>query len=227
MSQNDVNTPEQEVNNAPEETVNDEQAHEAEEQEETSTEDEPTAAELHEEDTQKIPENVPKARLDKEIQRRKDLEAKLAELEKAKDNDPEVDDTQKDPDVKELAEKISKIEQKENKLKREEIFQKHYEKALENAPEYKDVANAEVVKQLAFNPANKDKTYSQLLDMAYGNALGGKRTTETTTPRGGADTKVDVERARKDPEYRKEVLSNDETRKQYNESLTDRVGRYL
>jgi len=81
---------------------------------------------------------------------------------------------------------------------------------------------------MALNPANKDKTFSALLEEAYGSALGGKRTIETTTPRGGADnTKVDAERAQKDPEYRKEVFANPDLKKQYNESLTDRLSRYL
>jgi len=59
-----------------------------------------------------------------------------------------------------------------------------------------------VIKALAFNPANKNKTYSQLLDEAYGNALTGRRTIETTTPRGGAkDTKVDMQRAQSDEAF--------------------------
>ena len=91
--------------------------------------------------------------------------------------------------------------------------------ALEEVPEYKDVVNVNVLAGLAKDPANKDKTYIQLIEEAYGNAIGGKRTIETTTPRGGADPeKVDMEKTRRDPEYRKRVLQDPELRKQYNEA---------
>jgi hypothetical protein len=102
----------------------------------------------------------------------------------------------------------------------------HLNKTLENSPEYKDIVNVDVIKALAFNPANANKTYKQLLDEAYGNAVTGRRTLETTTPRGGAkDTKLDVQRAKTDTEYRREVLKDPDLRKQYNEGLTDRVFR--
>lgn len=222
---NDVNTPEQEVNNAPEETVNDEQVTGDETVEST---DDTVGSYQDEDDNSKVPDNVPKARLDKEIKRRKELEEKLAALEKEKEADPEVDNVQKDPDVKELAEKLAKIEQKELQQKRDAALQAGLDKALGDYPEFKDVANANVIKQMALNPANKDKTFKDLLEEAYGNAIGGKRTVETTTPRGGAaNTKVDVERAQKDAEYRKEVFANPELKKQYNESLTDRLSSVL
>ena len=210
------NTPEQEVNEAPEETVNDEQ-----ETEETvgSYQDE------EEQKEKKVPTEVPMARLNKEIDRRKALEAELAELKKDKDADSTVSDTEKDPDVKDLAKQLAEIQAKEKRAAQEVKLAQGLEKALETAPEFKDVANADVIKQMALNPANKDKTFVQLLEEAYGNAIGGRRTIETTTPRGGAaDTKVDIERTRKDPEYRREVLSNPDLKKQYNESIQDRIG---
>jgi hypothetical protein len=211
-------TPEQEVNTAPEETVNDEQ--------ETEQTDDASVSDLHEEDsdTKKVPESVPKARLDKEINRRKELEAELAKLKEQKEDDPDVDDVKKDPDVKDLAEKLAKIEQKERRERMEVKFAENLNKTLENMPEFKDVVNPEVIKQMAFNPANKDKTYRQLLEEAYGNALGGRRTTETTTPRGGANpTKVDIDRARTDTAYRREVLADPEMRKQYNQGIENRI----
>ena len=210
------NTPEQEVNEAPEETVNDEQ------------ETEETVGSYQDEEEQKenkVPTEVPMARLNKEIDRRKALEAELAELKKDKDADSTVSDTEKDPDVKDLAKQLAEIQAKEKRAAQEVKLAQGLEKALETAPEFKDVANADVIKQMALNPANKDKTFVQLLEEAYGNAIGGRRTIETTTPRGGAaDTKVDIERTRKDPEYRREVLSNPDLKKQYNESIQDRIG---
>lgn len=213
---NNNSTLEQEVNDVPEETVNDEQ-----ESDETvgSYQDEEKPKE------NKVPENVPKARLDKEIQRRKDLETELAELKREKDADSTVSDTEKDPEVKELAKQLAEIQEKEKRAERDAKLAAGLNKALEAAPEFKDIANADVIKQMALNPANKDKTFVQLLEEAYGNALGGRRTIETTTPRGGAkDTKVDIDRACKDSEYRREVLANPDLRKQYNESIQDRIG---
>lgn len=84
--------------------------------------------------------------------------------------------------------------------------------------------NPEVIKQMAFNPANKDKTYLQIVEEAYGNSIPGKKTIESTTPRGGVqDAKVDMEKARTDGEYRREVLRTPELRKQYNEGIENRI----
>jgi alanyl-tRNA synthetase len=217
---NDVNTPEQEVNDAPEETVNDEQVTGDETVEST---DETVGSYQDEDDSSKVPDSIPKARLDKEINRRKELEAKLEALEKEKEADPKVDDAAKDPDVKELAEKLAKIEQKELSAKRDAALQAGLDKALNEYPEFNGVANADVVKQMALNPANKNKTFKDLLEEAYGNAIPGKRTTETTTPRGGAaDTKLDESRLN-DPEYKKEIFANPDLKKQYNEGLVERL----
>lgn len=75
MSQEDVNTPESEVNQTPEETVNDN----------TQEEAGPTAGELHDQKEDKQVDSVPIARLNKEIERRKELEGKLEEATKAQE----------------------------------------------------------------------------------------------------------------------------------------------
>jgi len=212
MSENDNTTLEQEVNDVPEETVNDEQ-----ESDETvgSYQDEEAPKE------NKVPDNIPYDRFQKVNDEKKALEAELKELKAEKDTDSTVSDTEKDPEVKELAKQLAEIQEKEKRAEREAKLQAGLNKALESAPEFKDVANADVIKQMALNPANKDKTFVQLLEEAYGNALGGRRTIETTTPRGGAgDTKVDMKRAQSDPEYRREVLANPDMRDQYNAQRT-------
>lgn len=216
-------TVETQVNESPETTVNNEQG---------SVAGEPTLADLHADEStpeakdKKKVDSVPMARLNKEIQRRKDLEAELKELRGELSTDPEVEDVDDEPEVKKLAERLESIEKKERSAKMEVIFQTNLAKTLENAPEYKEVVNTEVIKQMAFNPANANKTYKQLLEEAYGNALTGRRTIETTLPRGGAkDTKVDMRRTQTDKEYRHAVLADPELRKQYNEGLTDRVFR--
>jgi hypothetical protein len=184
---------------------------------------EPTVAELHPEKPKaEKPTAVPIARLNKEIERRKELEAKLAQYESA----VEEGDEEAEPEVKKLAQKLEQIEERDRAKDLDATFRTHLNKALENAPEYKDIVNVDVIKALAFNPANANKTYKQLLEEAYGNAVTGRRTIETTTPRGGAkDEKVDMQRAATDGEYRRQVLSDPELKKQYNSGLTDRIFR--
>jgi len=204
MSDKDTTTPEVEVNNTEEEQASEEQ----------------TVGEFQEEETKdekKVPENVPKARLDKEINRRKDLEA---EIEKLKESKEPVDESE----VKKLADKLEKIEKTGLKAKQDIALSEGLEKALNEAPEYRDIANLDLIKQMALNPANKDKTFAALLDEAYGNAVSGKRTTESTTPRGGAkNDKVDINKAQRDNSYLKEVLADPALRKQYNEGLETRI----
>ena len=212
MSDKDTITLESEVKETSEETVNEEQ--------ETGD----TVGVYQDEESDNGSEHIPKARLDKEINRRKELEAKLEALEKEKEADPEVKDVSKDPSVKELADKLANIEKNEATAKRDVALEKGLNKALDDAPEFKDVINVDFIKQMALNPANADKTFAQLLDEAYGNALGGKRTIESTTPRGGAkNEKVDIEKARRDNSYLKEVLADPVLRKQYNEGLENRI----
>jgi len=194
-----------------------------------TVESEPTVEELHPKvEEKKLPETVPYNRLSKEVAKRKALEKELAELRTQLIDDEdvssaEVDDT---PEVKRLAAELDGIKKKEQMAELNKRFETHYQKAMENMPEYKDVANMEVIRQLAFNPANANKTYKQLLEETYGNVLNGRRTIETTIPRGGAkDSKLDMDRARKDREYRHEVLADPDLRKQYNESLADRIFR--
>ena len=214
MSDKDTTTPAEEVTQS-EETVNDEQ------------ESEETVGSFQEEETQqdeRVSDNIPKARLDKEINRRKALEAELAELKEKKEEDETVSNTDKDPEVKELAAKLAKIEENEKRAAQDVKLTAALDKALDNAPEYKDIANLALIKQMAMNPSNKEKTFPQLLDEAYGNAIPGKRTTETTTPRGGAnDTKVDLARAASDPVYKREVLADPDLRAQYNADLPSRL----
>jgi hypothetical protein len=213
---NDENTVESQVNEAPEETVND-----TEQETEVA---EPTVADLHEVKPTKTekPKLVPFARLDKEIAKRKELEAKLAEYELAvEDGDEEAE-----PEVRKLAQKLELIEKRDQDAQFNSRFQEHLGQALENNPEYKGVVNAEVIKSLVLNPANANKTYKQLLEEAYGNAITGRRTVENTTHRGGAkDSKVDMKRAQSDSAYRHEVLADPDLRKQYNEGITDRIFR--
>lgn len=125
-----------------------------------------------------------------------------------------------------ITDKLKPLEERERKEQQEKVFNRFYKQAIEKMPEYKGIANKEVIKVLAMQASNQNKTLSQLIEDTYGNALGGKRTIETTTPRGGADpSKVDIERATKDPVYFKEVMADPELKKQYNDNLAQRALR--
>lgn len=206
-----------EVNVEPETTVN---------AEPETTQEEVSVADLHPTPTEsKKPESVPLARLSKEVQRRKEAEAELKALKAIlEDSVDDGDDEDDQPEVKKLAQKLEKLEGDKRSADLNAVFEKHFQATLEKLPEYKDIANVEVIRQMAFNPANANKTYRQLLDEAYGNAVTGRRTIETTTPRGGAkDTAVDLARAKTDHDYRRQVLADPASRKQYNEGLAERI----
>lgn len=213
---------------------------------EPAKEPEPTVAQMMGE---KKVENVPIARLNKEIQRKKELEKEVQEL-REKLASGTTTDTQVTSDLKALAEehnidptfldklaktikaqaesdieeKLRPLTEREAREARDKAFNEHFSKTLEAMPEFKDVVNASVIKQMAMNPENAEKTFSQLIEEAYGSSIQGKRTIETNTPRGGGKHEgLDIERAQKDTKYYKEVMANPVLKAQYNEGLTSRI----
>lgn len=186
---------------------------------ETSEKKEQTIGELHKDTSSEKPKQVPIERLDKEIQKRKELERQLEEIKSQMEDEDEDPTPAEETKVDKLQKEIEQLKNKEAQKELDAVINKNIDEALKDAPEYKDIINRDVIARLIKDPANKDKTYLQVLDEAYGNAIGGKRTIETTTPRGGAEKqKVDMARAKKDPAYRKEVLKDPDLRKQYNEA---------
>ena len=126
------------------------------------------------------------------------------------------------------ADKLKPITAREKADRIEGVFKTHFEKAMAEMPEYNGVVNRDVIKSLSLDPANASKTFQQLIEDTYGNALGGKRTLEITTPRGGAKIdKVDFTRASRDQTYLSEVLANPDTKKEYNDGLIDRLSTQL
>ena len=112
------------------------------------------------------------------------------------------------------------VEDKDKENKFETAFKSQYEIAMERAPEFKSIANPEVIKTLAIQPQNAKKTLSQILEDTYGNAITGKRTIETSTPNGGKDPEpLDYSRAEKDIEYFKEVMKDPKKKAQYNAQM--------
>lgn len=107
--------------------------------------------------------------------------------------------------------------------KREKKFDELYAKSLEINPHLKDIANKEIIKQLALNPNNAKKTCSQLLEEVYGHTVQGKRTIETSQPNSSEKTEsVDFTKAG-DPAVYAKIKADPELRKQYNEFLIKNI----
>lgn len=120
--------------------------------------------------------------------------------------------------------KMKPIEEKENAAKREKIFDEHFDKTMSEMPEYSKLVNKEVIKALAFDPKNANKSFAQIFESAYGHLVTGKKTLDTTKARGGKEdtSTVDIKRAQSDPAYFKEVMADPELKKIYNEGLAQR-----
>jgi len=69
---------------------------------------------------------------------------------------------EKEIDAK-IAEKLKPLQDEDNAKKVDDIFNKNFDRVLENLPEFKDVANKAVIKTLALDPANKIKLLLKLL----------------------------------------------------------------
>lgn len=110
----------------------------------------------------------------------------------------------------------------------EKAFRKAFDETIEQMPEYKNVVNPEVIKALSLDPKNAKKTFSEIIEGAYGNAISGKRTIEKTVPGGGKEPQeIDYDKAVKDASYFKEIMDNPSLKKKYNDGLASRVARYL
>ena len=159
---------------------------------------------------------------------KKEISESIAEIADEHNIDPEFlqklassikAEAEKDIDAKYAA----KFEGKEKENKFETAFKSQYDIAMERAPEFKAIANPEVIKSLAILPQNAKKTLSQILEETYGNAITGKRTIETTSPGGGKEPEpLDIKRAEKDIEYFKEVMADPKKKAQYNEAMLKR-----
>jgi len=125
---------------------------------------------------------------------------------------------------KEIEAKLRPLQEKDRAESFDKTFNEHYDKLMEALPEYKNLANREVIKVLASDPKNANKTFAKILEDSYGHLVAGKKTIETTQARGGvSDSPIDFNRAKKDMEYYKEIMASPELKKKYNESLIDRI----
>jgi len=196
-----------------------------------------------------LPEEKPTVGLDKFLEQKrtnKELKQKLAELEErieqgttkrevSKDIRSLAEQHNVDPEFLEsfadaireraesvVEEKLRPLTEREAVAKREQLFNTHLTNALEEMPEYKDVVNPEVLKQLAFNPANANKTFRQLLEDVYGNVQKNRKTIETTSARPTVAT-FDYDKAQSDTAYFKDIMADPQLKKMYNEEMLRRA----
>jgi len=177
---------------------------------------------------------------------RKALEKKVKELEEAINgevSDDDDDDSTESTDIaekygvdkkflKELTKSVEKnveakfqpILKEKEEARIDKVFNQHFGETMEAMPEYKGVVNPDVIKSLSLDPKNANLTFRELIEKTYGNALGGKRTIESTVHNGGKEPQnVDYERAQQDSEYFKEVMSDPTSKKKYNEEMLRRL----
>lgn len=111
---------------------------------------------------------------------------------------------------------LKSVEEGTKAEKLEAAFTKHYGLAIDNMPEYKDIVNPSVIKTLSLQPQNANKTFPQLIEETYGNALTGKRTMDTTTPGGGKDAEpLDFAKANTNTSYFEKVMADPKLKAEY------------
>lgn len=175
----------------------------------------------------------------------KDLEAKIqsgatqkevsADIKALSDEYPDVNpdflgklaatiraQVEKDADDR-IESRLKPLEQKEKAAKIDEAFNTHFNLAMEKMPEFKAIVNPDVIKTLSLNPANSNKTFSQIIEETYGGALSGKRTIDSQTPGGGKEpAPLEFDRARSDKDYFMEIMKNPKLKAEYNQEMLSR-----
>lgn len=116
--------------------------------------------------------------------------------------------------------KLQPLREKERQEKIETNFTGAFDRAMAQLPEYSQIVNRNVIKTLSLDPVNKNKTFVQIIEEAYGTAVTGKKTTERATPRvASVGGDLDYNRAKSDNDYFKEVMADPILKKQYNDKL--------
>jgi hypothetical protein len=220
-----------------------------EESQDTKTPVEPAEAEvqtieevLKEQEEEHANDNVPLATHLEVKKQLKDLKRTIKELQDSKGTSEEITDdidalTDEYPDLdpvflkklvnvsksqlkKEMDNDLKPLREEAKQERIDNAFNTHFAKALELAPEFKGVANAEVIKTLTLDPKNAKKTFLQIIEDAYGSAVVGRKPMDSTTPRGGHEPEsVDMDRASRDEKYLDQILSNPKLKKEYNDSM--------
>lgn len=121
-----------------------------------------------------------------------------------------------------IEEKLKPLQAEDNAKKIDEIFNSNFDKVLESRPEFDGIVNKAVIKTLALDPANKNKTFTKIIEESYGHLVKGAKTIEASTP-GKADIQELDKTKLKDPAYMKQVLANPTLKKEYNAGLIERL----
>lgn len=123
-----------------------------------------------------------------------------------------------------VSEKLKPIEQAEKAKQANQTFESIYNQTLERMPEYANVIDKESLRTLAFQKENSSLSLPQLIEKIYGRSISGKKTIETTTPRGGKDPQeIDFKLARTDAQYFGEIMADPVMKAKYNQNLESRL----
>ena len=125
-----------------------------------------------------------------------------------------------------IREEVEPLKESVQEKRINDAFKTHFDKAMSNMPEYKDVVDPNVIKTLSLDPANEDKTFAEIIEETYGKFVTGKKTMEDKTqPGGGKDPEtIDYSKAKKDPAYFKTIMANPRLKAEYNKGLENRIG---
>lgn len=123
-----------------------------------------------------------------------------------------------------VSEKLKPLEQAQKAKESEKRFELMFNQTLERMPEYAHIVDKESVKLLAFQKDNATLSLPQLLEKMYGRSIGGRKTIETTTPRGGKDPQeIDYSLAKKDTTYFNEIMADPALKAKYNQNIEGRL----
>lgn len=123
-----------------------------------------------------------------------------------------------------VSEKLKPIEQAELQKEEDKKFNTLYSQSLERMPEYANIIDKEGLKILALSGKYKDISLPQLIEQLYGKTIVGRKSIETTTPRGGKDPQeIDFALAKKDATYFKEIMSDPNLKAKYNSNIESRL----
>lgn len=244
MSKDDVSTPAEEVKDP---------ANQATDSDSSKDDEEVTIADAVNESSNKAPDQIPYNRFQEKVNENKELKSRLDKLETMINDNQSKDKVEDDiadiadeygieADVldkvaqslyskaeKAVEEKLAVITERERRTQQDQIISKMIDDAIESNPDYKDVVNKDVIRQLANNSDNHNKTISSLLHETYGSLVNKKiEGMENNTP-GKTETieKLDFERAITDSDYMKKVKADSSLKDEFNKKQMEQLTQYL
>ena len=125
----------------------------------------------------------------------------------------------------EYAPKFSQFEQERAQEKADKKFKELYDATIADNPEYVDVVNPDVIKALAFNPANAKKTLDQIIEDVYGKVTKPAKGIERSHP--GAKFDAHEHRDAKGGTDWDKVESDPEARKKWADETQEELSKYL